>query len=108
MNRVVQRAMKHSTVTVAWKEGLHMRAAARLVKCSQRYRSTVMVRFKNHVANARSVLAVLTLCAAMGAVLSIEATGDDEDDALAAVETIFATDDTPDDGTAGVGDSQNA
>lgn len=98
--------MKRSSVTVSWKEGLHLRAAARIVRSAQRFRSTVRVSFKDHVANARSVLAVLTLCAAMGSVLVIEASGDDEDDALAAVEAIFVPDDTPDDG--GGADSLNA
>lgn len=89
----VEASMKRSTVTVVWQEGLHLKAAARLVLCAQKFRSNVEVRFRDHVANARSILAVLMLCAAMGSVLTIEAVGDDEDDALAAVEAIFSPDD---------------
>ncbi len=81
--------MKRCTVTIAWPEGLHLKAAARLVRCVQSYRSEVAVRFHGRAADARSILAVLTLCAAMGSVLTVEAAGIDEDDALAAVEEIF-------------------
>lgn len=84
--------MKRSKVTVGWREGLHMRAAARLVRTAQRFESTVLVRFSDQVANARNILSVIALCAAMGAVLEIEATGDDEQDAIAAVELAFRPD----------------
>ena len=96
--------MKRSSVVVQWKEGFHLRAAARVVQSAQRYRSTVVVKFQNRVANARSILAVMTLCAAMGSVLEIEAAGDDESDALAAVEAAFA----PDVGSGKSADSRHA
>jgi len=99
--------MKRSTVTVVWKEGLHLRAAARLVQCAQRFRSTVLVRCRNHVVSASSILAILTLCAAMGSVLEIEAAGDDEDDALAAVEAVFTPDGLGDDAVPGIVKSKN-
>ncbi|MGH8048398.1 MAG: HPr family phosphocarrier protein [Chthoniobacterales bacterium] len=89
--------MKRSSVVVVWKEGLHLRAAARLVLCAQQFHSSVFVRFKDNVANARSILAVLMLCAAMGSVLELEAAGDDEDAALAAVEAVFTPDGPADD-----------
>jgi phosphocarrier protein HPr len=84
--------MRQSNVTVGWPEGLHMRAAAKIVRSAQRFNSTVLVRFCGQVANARNILSVIALCAAMGAVLEIEAVGDDEQDALAAVESAFNLD----------------
>jgi phosphocarrier protein HPr len=100
--------MKRATVTVVCPEGLHMRVAAKLVQSTRGFRSTVLVRFKDHVANARSILAVMMLCAAMGSVLDIEAAGDDEDDAIAAVEAVFAPDSGVDDATGGGVESNNA
>lgn len=84
--------MRRSNVTVDWPEGLHMRAAAKVVRCTQRFKSTVVVRFCGQVANARNILSVIALCAAMGSVLEIEAVGEDEQDALAAVESVFSVD----------------
>lgn len=69
-----------------------MRAAAKIVRSAQRFNSTVLVRFCGEVANARNILSVIALCAAMGAVLEIEAVGDDEQDAIAAVESVFTLD----------------
>ncbi len=87
--------MRQSIVTVAWEEGLHMRAAARVVRSAEPFRSTVIVRFCGQVANARNILSVIALCAAMGSVLEIEAVGDDEQDAIAAVESVFTMDASP-------------
>lgn len=84
--------MRRSNVTVDWPEGLHLRAAARVVRSAQRFQSTVLVRFCGQVANARNILSVIALCAAMGSVLEIEAVGEDEQDALAAVEAVFRVD----------------
>jgi phosphocarrier protein NPr len=88
--------MPQSTVTIEWEEGLHMRAAARVVRCAQTFQSTILLKFRGQVANARNILSILALCAAMGATLEIEAAGDDAQDALAAVEMVFTTDGPPD------------
>ncbi len=81
--------MRRSTVTVGWESGLHLRPAARLVRCAQKFQSTVQVSFRGQAANARNILSVIALCAAFGATLEIEVTGEDEREALGAVEAIF-------------------
>jgi phosphotransferase system HPr (HPr) family protein len=42
------------------------------------------------VADARSVLSILILCAGLGATLDIEASGPDEREAIQAVDAFFA------------------
>ena len=44
------------------------------------------------MADIRSVLSILTLCATMGTTLDVGVAGDDEREALAAVEAMFAPD----------------
>lgn len=79
-------------VTVVNKLGLHARAAAQLVRLAGGFSSTIrLVRPDNKViADAKSILSVLTLAAASGVVLEVEADGMDEDAAIVAMERIFS------------------
>ena len=58
--------------------GLHARPAAMLVKCAAKYKSTVTIKGKNKAANAKSIIAVLTMGLACGDELIIIAEGLDE------------------------------
>ena len=89
-------AMKRVRVVVPWQKGLHIRPAARLVRIAQRFRSTISVACGGKIADLRSVLSILTLCATMGTALDVRANGEDESDAAAAVEAAFSTDDGDD------------
>lgn len=86
----------HSRVTVQWKEGLHLRRAASLVRLAQGFQSTIWLRCGNRLADARSILSVIMLCASMGAVLDIDARGEDAPEAVRAVEQSFSADDPSD------------
>jgi phosphotransferase system HPr (HPr) family protein len=88
--------MKRSRVVVPWKKGLHLLPAARLARLTLRFHSTIFIRCGEKMADLRSVLSILTLCAAMGTALDVRATGDDERDATAAVEAMFSADDDGD------------
>jgi phosphotransferase system HPr (HPr) family protein len=90
--------MKLSQVQIRWKEGLHLRRAARLACAAQAFRSTVVLKCGGKIADARSIMSVLLLAAGMSAVVDIETTGEDEANASQAIERIFTSDD--DDGTA--------
>jgi phosphotransferase system HPr (HPr) family protein len=81
--------MKFAHVLVPWKEGLHMRPAARLVKRAMDFKAGIMVRFGDEFADLRSIIAVVLLGAACGAMLEIQATGQDEDEAIEAIAAIF-------------------
>ncbi|HSK73693.1 MAG TPA: HPr family phosphocarrier protein [Pyrinomonadaceae bacterium] len=71
--------------------GLHARAAAQLVRLAGSYRSKIKIRRADNevVADAKSILSVLTLAAAKGIELNIEVEGDDEQEAMLAVERLF-------------------
>ena len=86
--------MKRSQVSVPWKEGLHLRPAAQLVTRAQTFRSAISLRVNHRMANARSILAILLLSASFGSVVDLEASGDDEDQAIAAVTSVFDLDDS--------------
>jgi phosphotransferase system HPr (HPr) family protein len=88
--------MKRSTVVVSWREGLHLRPAAKLVRLGKRFRSTIFLKCGGKVADLRSILSILSLCATMGTALDIEAIGDDEHDAARAVEQTFSSHDSGD------------
>ncbi len=82
--------MKHSEVVVPWREGLHLRKAAVLVRAAQKFRSTILLRSGAQIADLRSILSILALCATMGTTLTLEASGEDEQDAAQALEQAFA------------------
>ena len=84
-------AMKHTSVVVAWHEGLHFRPASRLVEVAKGFRSTIWLRCNGKVADLRSILSVVALCASMGTAIRVEAAGDDEQDAAAAIERVFSS-----------------
>lgn len=85
--------MKTTTVIVPWQEGMHLRRAGNLVKLATQFRSSILCRLGERVADARSVLSILILCAGLGATLEVEASGPDEREAIQAVDTFFASSD---------------
>jgi phosphocarrier protein len=93
--------MKRSQLTVQWRDGLHIRPAARLVRLAQNFRSSIVLRANGRIADARSILSVMLLCAALGTVIDVEASGADEEQALRAVENAFVSADDPTDDDSG-------
>ena len=85
--------MKKVQVIVPWEQGLHMRPAARLVRCANVCRSSIKIMAHGKVADARSILGILLLCASVGTLLDVEVSGEDEVSAVSAVEQIFESDD---------------
>ena len=55
-----------------------------------RFRSSILCRLGEKVADARSVIGILILCAGLGATLEIEASGPDEREAIREVDAFFA------------------
>jgi phosphocarrier protein HPr len=81
--------MKATQLTVRWERGLHLRAAARLVRVAQQFHSRIFLRLGAQVADARSIMSVMILAASLGTVLEVEASGEDEQEAVQAVQTYF-------------------
>lgn len=82
--------MTTRSVIVPWQKGLHLRAATKLVNLANSFRSTIRIHYQGQVANLRSIVSVIGLCAVMGSPLLIEVTGDDEVEAVQAVMQVFA------------------
>jgi phosphocarrier protein len=72
-------------VTIINRLGLHARAATRLVNCASNFVSEIIVKKGTRAVNGKSIMGVLTLAAATGTDLTIEADGADEQQALDAV-----------------------
>jgi phosphocarrier protein HPr len=72
-------------VTITNKMGLHLRAAADLVKTASGFESDVVICRDNVEVNAKSIMSVLGLEAAKGVEVVVRAQGADEERALKAV-----------------------
>lgn len=81
--------MKTTRVFVPWQEGLHARAAAQLVRRIRGFRSRVCFRAGPRVADGRSILSLLTLCAPRNTAIEIEVSGDDEDAVVHMIASLF-------------------
>src|SRR5262245_23561504 len=67
-------------------KGLHTRPSTELVRCANSFKAQVNLIYQDLVVNAKSLLGILTLAAARGSRIEIEAIGDD---AQAAVKTLI-------------------
>ena len=80
--------MPEITLTVHHKVGLHARPAALFVQTAKQFKGDIKVKHCERVANAKSILHVLTLGASQGAVITISAEGEDAAQALKALEAL--------------------
>jgi phosphocarrier protein HPr len=72
--------------------GLHARAAAQLVRLAGTFKSKILLKRTDSavIADAKSILNILTLAAPLGSELDLEVNGEDESIALEAVADLFA------------------
>lgn len=76
--------------TVGNQLGLHVRAAAMVVRTMTPFSSKVSIRAGASVADARSVLDLLTLSASKGTKIVVEAEGEDADKAVEVLGDLIA------------------
>ena len=69
--------------------GLHARAAALLVQTVSRFSSEVKISKDGQVVDGRSIIGRLTLGAAKGSRVRVEAKGNDAEQSLKAIEELF-------------------
>ncbi|MDQ3179581.1 MAG: HPr family phosphocarrier protein [Acidobacteriota bacterium] len=83
--------MLESSIKVVNQLGLHARAAAQLVRLASSFKSRITLRRIDNqvVADAKSILSVLTLAASKRTQLELEVEGEDEQEALQAIKEIF-------------------
>jgi phosphocarrier protein HPr len=77
--------MTSSAVTVVNPLGLHARAAARFVHTASSFSARIRVARGGRDMDGKSIMGLLLLAAAQGSVITISATGPDEEQALAAL-----------------------
>ncbi len=83
--------MIREDVTIVNALGLHARAAARFVQLAGRFRSKVRVSRDGRQVDGKSIMGILLLAAAKGAVITISADGIDEADALQSLAALVRT-----------------
>ncbi len=67
------------------KLGLHARAAAKLVKLSSSFSSSIDIEKEGQRVNSKSIMGVMMLAASLGSTVTLFVDGDDEQEALAAI-----------------------
>jgi phosphocarrier protein HPr len=78
-------AVQAATCTIVNSRGLHARAAAKFVKCAQRFDARVSVERDGVTVPATSILGLMMLAAGRGSTLNLEATGVEAELALEAL-----------------------
>jgi len=76
-------------MAVVNKLGLHARAAGALVKLASSFKAEITVEKEGTRVNAKSIMGLLMLAAAMGSSIRVTAEGEDEKEAVAAVEDLL-------------------
>ena len=71
--------------------GLHARASAKFVKCAEGFNADITVSRDGMSVPATSIMGLMMLGAAMGTSISVEATGPEAEQALAALEQLVAS-----------------
>ncbi|HSI46071.1 MAG TPA: HPr family phosphocarrier protein [Methylophilus sp.] len=71
------------------KLGLHARASTKLTQTASQFKSEVWIEKNGRRVNAKSIMGVMMLAAAKGSIVDIEATGADEEQAIAALQTLI-------------------
>ena len=77
--------MIRTTVTISNKLGLHARASAKLTKLAGSFGSDVFMSRNGRRVNAKSIMGVMMLAAAIGTEVEIETDGADERQAMDAL-----------------------
>lgn len=71
--------------------GLHARASAKLTQLASSYPCEVWLERDSRRVNAKSIMGVMMLAAAKGAQVTIDTSGEGEDEALEALVTLIST-----------------
>ena len=82
--------MASAEVEIINKLGLHARASAKLTQVASGYACEVWLTRNGRRVNAKSIMGVMMLAAGKGAMITVDADGEDADAALAAVLKLIA------------------
>jgi phosphotransferase system HPr (HPr) family protein len=72
----------HVELALPNKEGLHARPSSLLVQAANRFQSAITLKVGNRSGDAKSIMEVMMLASPCGAVIELDATGPDAEEAL--------------------------
>ena len=81
--------MKQKTVEVKLKQGLEARPAAMLVQVASKHASNIYLESEGRKVNAKSIMGMMSLVLTNGVVVTIDAEGTDEVEAVEALERLL-------------------
>jgi len=81
--------MQKIQVKVTNSLGVHARPSAKITQLASRFVCNVWLTVPGRRANARSIVGVMTLAAAVGSTITIEASGPDEKEAVEALTDLI-------------------
>jgi len=81
--------MIEKTQIIINKLGLHARAAAKLSHLANMFNANIYLIYNEDKVNAKSLLGILTLAASVGNEIVLQASGDDEQQAITAISDLF-------------------
>ena len=71
------------------KLGLHARASSKLTQTASQFGSEIWIEKNGRRVNAKSIMGVMMLAAAKGSTVTLEAEGNDENEAIAALQLLI-------------------
>ena len=86
---MVRRAMISRTFNISNKLGLHARPSAQLTQTAAKFQSEVWIAKDGRRVNAKSIMGVLMLAAGQGSIVTVDAEGPDEAEAIEAVGALI-------------------
>lgn len=80
--------MKTITVEIKNKAGLHARPSSLFVQVAGSFNSEIKVKYEDEEINGKSIMGLMLLAAEQGAILTLTADGDDEEQMLEALKNL--------------------
>ena len=74
--------MKSTDIEIINKLGLHARASTKLTQTASKFASEIWITRNGRRVNAKSIMGVMMLAAAKGSRVTLDATGEDETEAI--------------------------
>jgi len=81
--------MKEKELLIENKLGLHARAAAQIVRTASAYASKIVLAKDGMEVDGKSIMGIMMLAAAKGSSVTVQAHGEDEEQAMAGLERLF-------------------
>ena len=81
--------MLKQDIEIINKLGLHARASSKLTQTASQFSSEIWIEKNGRKVNAKSIMGVMMLAAAMGSSITLEANGADEQAAMSALQALI-------------------